>query len=240
MGILILEDNQETLKVLNKIVRSVAPADEIYLADNVADAYRIAMESSINVFLIDIVLDTKRNSDTSGIKYVEKIRGVERYFFTPVIFITSLEDPELYTYRNLHGFGYIEKPFHANQVAELVKQALKYQTQKEDETTLFFRKDGILYPAPCKNISYIELVNRMLHVHMTSGEELVMPYKTFKEVLSEANYSGFVQCSRSCVVNRHHIANIDKPNRLITMRKTREQLEIGITFAKRFYKEMGI
>jgi DNA-binding LytR/AlgR family response regulator len=240
MGILILEDNQETLKILHRIVQSVAPAEKVYLADNVADAYRIAMESSIDVFMIDIVIDTKRHADTSGIKYVEKIRGVERYLFTPVIFITSLEDPELYTYRNLHGFGYIEKPFHTNQVAELVRQALKYQTQKEDETTLFFRKDGILYPAPCKNISYIELVNRMLHVRMTSGEVLVIPYKTFKEVLYEANYAGFVQCSRSCVLNKHHIANIDKANRLVTMRRPHAQLEIGITFAKRFYKEMGI
>lgn len=240
MSVLILEDNPETLRILERIVLSVSPKEKVFLADNTADAYKVAMESSIDVFLVDIILDRNRKGDTSGIKYVEKIRSIERYMFTPIIFITSLEDPELYAYRNLHSFGYIEKPFHYNMVADLLEQALYYRTKREDDTTLFFRKDGILYPVKCSEVRYMELVNKVITINMVTGDELKIPYKSFREILSDANFSKFMQCSRNCVVNVDYIANIDKTNRFIAIKNSKKTIEIGLTFAKRVFKELGI
>lgn len=240
MSVLILEDNHQTLKILEKVVLSVDSKEEVYLADSAAQAYKIAMETSVDVFLIDIILDKNKKGDTSGIKYAEKIRGVERYLFTPLIFITSLEDPELYAYRNLHSFGYIEKPFDSKVVADLIRQALHYRTQKEDDATMFFRKDGILYPVKCSNVCYMELINKVIHINMVTGDELKIPYKSFREILSEANYSKFIQCSRNCIVNMAYIENIDKTNRFISLRHSKKKMEIGLTFAKRVFKELGI
>ena len=240
MSVLILEDNQETLRILEKIVLSVSPKETIYTVDNTAEAYKLAIETSIDVFMVDIVLDTSKKGDTSGIKFAEKIRGMEKYIFTPLIFITSLEDPEMYAYRNLHSFGYIEKPFLYKDVADLVEQALHYHTRKEDSATLFFRKDGILYPAKCSLIRYMELVNKQMCINMATGDELKIPYKSFKEILLEANYSKFIQCSRNGVVNVDYIANIDKTNRFISIKHSDKKIEIGLTFAKRVFKELGI
>lgn len=240
MSVLILEDNHETLRILERIVLSVSPKEKVFLIDNTAEAYKVAMENSIDVFLVDIILDRSRKGDTSGIKYVEKIRSVERYMFTPIIFITSLEDPELYAYRSLHSFGYIEKPFDYKVVTNLVEQALCYHTKKEEDTTLFFRKDGILYPVKCSEVRYMELVNKVICINMVTGDELKIPYKSFREILADANSSKFLQCSRNCVVNVDYIANIDKTNRFIAIKKSKKKIEIGLTFAKRVFKELGI
>lgn len=240
MSVLILEDNHETLKILERIVLSVNPKEKVFLADNTADAYKITMENSIDVFLVDIILDRNRKGDTSGIKFAEKIRSIERYLFTPLIFITSLEDPELYAYRNLHSFGYIEKPFDYKMVQQLVGQALLYRTKKEEDTTLFFRKDGILYPVKCREVRYMELINRVICINMATGDELKLPYRSFRDILAEANYAKFIQCSRNCVVNSDYIANIDKTNKLIAIKNSKKRIEIGLTFTKRVLKELGI
>lgn len=52
MSVLILEDNRQILNVLEKLVLSVAEDEKVYVTDNVGEAYKIAMEISIDVFML--------------------------------------------------------------------------------------------------------------------------------------------------------------------------------------------
>ena len=112
MSVLILEDNRQILNVLEELVMSVAEDEKVYATDNVGEAYKIAMETSIDVFLLDIILYTDKKGDTSGMQYAQSMRKLERYRFTPIIFITSLEDPEMYALRDLHAFGLLKSRLH--------------------------------------------------------------------------------------------------------------------------------
>lgn len=233
MSVLILEDNRQILNVLEELVMSVAEDEKVYATDNVGEAYKIAMETSIDVFLLDIILYTDKKGDTSGMQYAQSMRKLERYRFTPIIFITSLEDPEMYALRDLHAFGYIEKPFAPSQVENLLRDALHFKTQKEKDAMMFFRKDGILYPVKCNRVIYMELIKRKICIHMKNGDVLSIPYKSFREIMEEANYEKFVQCSRNCVINIDYIKNIDKTNRFITLEGTKTAVEMGGTFIKK-------
>ena len=92
MSVLILEDNRQILNVLEELVMSVAEDEKVYATDNVGEAYKIAMETSIDVFLLDIILYTDKKGDTSGMQYAQSMRKLERYRFTPIIFICTLLD----------------------------------------------------------------------------------------------------------------------------------------------------
>ena len=238
--VLILEDNRQILNVLEELVMSVAEDEKVYATDNVGEAYKIAMETSIDVFLLDIILYTDKKGDTSGMQYAQSMRKLERYRFTPIIFITSLEDPEMYALRDLHAFGYIEKPFAPSQVKNLLRDALHFKTQKETDAMMFFRKDGILYPVKCNRVIYMELIKRKICIHMKNGDVLSIPYKSFREIMEEANYEKFVQCSRNCVINIDYIKNIDKTNRFITLEGTKTAVEMGGTFIKKIVGALGL
>lgn len=240
MSVLILEDNRQILNVLEELVMSVAEDEKVYATDNVGEAYKIAMETSIDVFLLDIILYTDKKGDTSGMQYAQSMRKLERYRFTPIIFITSLEDPEMYALRDLHAFGYIEKPFAPSQVKNLLRDALHFKTQKETDAMMFFRKDGILYPVKCNRVIYMELIKRKICIHMKNGDVLSIPYKSFREIMEEANYEKFVQCSRNCVINIDYIKNIDKTNRFITLEGTKTAVEMGGTFIKKIVGALGL
>ena len=236
--VLIIEDEIEQLNVLKQLVRAAGENAEVFTATDVTHAYEILMEKSIDVFLVDIILDTTRPGDTAGVRLVERIRKIPKYMFTPVIFVTSLEDPTMYAYTDLNCMGYIEKPFEPERIIKLVEKALNYTTAREKEISITFRKDGILYPVRLKEIVYMESQNHVIHVHLRDGSELEIPYKTCKQILQETDEGSLLQCSRSTIVNREYVQGVDVPNRYLMLKEGFGMLDIGGRYKKKILVEL--
>ena len=143
--ILVVEDNARNMETLVKIIENLKEDVIIKTASNQEEAIVQTMKSNIDLFMLDIMLNTSNPSDVSGMKFAEYIRSFEKYKYTPIIFITALEDPELYAYSGLHCYSYVEKPYNEEQVAKAVSEALKVPSVPEKPHNVFFRKDGILY-----------------------------------------------------------------------------------------------
>lgn len=227
--VLILEDNMQTAHTLTKIVQEVGAKVHIDVADSLEVAYSIALEKAIDVFLVDIILTTVCPGDTSGIRFVQNLREIEKYYFTPIIFITALADPELYAYRDLHSFGYIEKPFEKKQVINLLKRALFYKTPSNEEKRVYLRKEGILYSMELRKIVYIQVRNHKMKIYMNDGE-IEIPYKTIKQFLQENERDELIQCNRYSVINKEYIENVDFANRFIKLRGKKDLVEIGLVY----------
>ena len=230
--ILVLEDNVVTLKYIMSLVQDLDNKNVIFACSDVRDAYKYALEKEIGLFIIDIILDTSRLGDSSGLKFVDGIRDIDRYAFTPVIFVTSLEDARLYTYEKLHCYSFVEKPFDPNKLKELIIQCLNFPSIEQKRKTMYFRKDGIILAADRDEIVYVECINHILNIHMKQGDLLSVPYVTLKKFLSDIDSDDFIQCSRSAVVNKRYIHNVDITNRVIQLKKQIGTVEIGIMYKK--------
>lgn len=235
--VLIVEDVRAQAEMLKKLVEEVNSDADIYIAETLERAYTVLMEKSVDVFLIDIILDTKKPGDTSGMHLVERMRRIEKYFFTPVIFITSMEDTNKYAYTDLNCLGYIEKPFSPEEVKKYVERALHFTTKREEVTKISFGNEGVVYPVKLDEILYIESVGRVICVHTKEGQTLKFPYKTCKKLLHDADASCLVQCNRSVIINTDYVKNIDVPNRYITLENVTEKIELGGRFKKRVLAE---
>lgn len=234
--VLILEDNSAALEHLTNIVRDLDTKNVVYAYNNTKDAYQCAMERTIDLFLIDIILDTSHPGDASGLKFVENIRRVEHYNFTPIIFVTSLEDARSYTYENLHCYSFIEKPFDVDRVKRTVEQCLKFPGNAKDTKTLYFRKDGIILAVEREDIVYAESKDHIMHIHTSHGDVLKIPYTTLKKLLDDIDSLEIIQCSRNTIVNKKFVQNVDVPNRIIQLKGDWGRVEIGIMF-KKYVKE---
>lgn len=238
--VLILEDQRDTREALSMMVGRLSRDIEIFAVDNVDDAYSETLQSTIDVFLIDIILNTKKPGDVSGIIFADRIRQVRKYAFTPVIFITSLQDLELCAYRNIHCFGYIEKPFSYPEVEQLIHQALMYETKRENSKRIYFRIDGIVFAQETKEIICAEVYKHVLEVWTKNDKILRVPYMTCGQFLKEADSSHFVQCSRNTIINVEYIHNIDFTNRMIKLKYCEKIVTIGVTYVKRLAKDLQI
>lgn len=235
--VLIVEDNKVHIEALQKILTDLNEDLLIYCANDMQSAMQIALEQHIHLFLVDIVLDTQKPGDVSGLNFVREIRGITKYKFTPLIFLTSLEDPKLYAYSRLHCFGYIEKPISCEQVRKTVLEALEFPVKEEDDRCVYFRKNGIVYSVYVKDIIYIESSKRKLKIYCVN-DELQIPYRTCEEILKDMDSASFIQCSRYCIINRKFIEQVDYTNRFIRLKNVEKLIEIGITMKKVFKQRL--
>lgn len=236
--VLIIEDDSEQIKMLKQLIMEINGNTEVYMAENVACAYQLMLEKTIDVFLVDIILDKEKPGDASGIRLVEKLRQIPKYYFTPVIFVTSMEDQEMHAYRNLNCFGYIEKPYDPVQVKEKVERALHYTTEREKDVTLPLKKDNILYPVKLKDIVYMESVRHTMHIHLTNGEVLPIPYITCKRILEEADTAdSLLPCARGVLVNREYVYGIDLTNKYLMLKDNYGMITMGGKYKKKLLEE---
>lgn len=234
---LILEDKVDHLQMLEKLILEVDASIRVYAVSTVEEAYRIAVEHNIDGFFVDIVLDPSKKGDASGIRFVKEIRDMRKYITTPVIFITSIEDPDYFAYRELKCFDYLEKPFDSIRLKQNIEKILQIPVAEEKDRILPFHRDGILYPISCKDIKYIISKHHLLDIHLADGTVFEAQYRPVKMILEDADYSAFFQCSKSTIVNRSFVYNLDVANRYLVMKDSDERVSIGVTF-KNTVKEL--
>ena len=236
--VMILEDQRDSRDALAQIVRSVDANARIYTVGRASNAYAIAMEHSIDLFLIDIILrPDKRGGDQSGAEFAQNIRMVERYKFTPLIFVTSLYDTKMHMYSSVHCYKFIEKPFDWDAVREVIREAMSYQTRNPEGRVVFYRTGGLLEAITITDIIYAENRQHRLKV-VTENGEVRIPYRPCKEFLRELDSEDFLQCNRSTIVNRNFIERIDPANRYVYVKGRAEALEIGSVMKREFLRNI--
>lgn len=236
--VLILEDNQDAREDLVRIVKGVDGDARVEATDNKERAYTIAMENSIDLFLVDIILNPDDTSDVSGLTFAQNIRLIEKYKYTPIIFITSLFDSKYYAYADIHCYQFIEKPFDIMEVRAAISQAIGYNTNGGSDRTLFFRYDGLLEAVNIRDIIYIQARGHNVEL-ITTMDRVIVPYKSCKEIMKELDSDNFIHCHRSVIVNKEYIRRVDPINRYVLLHKCKDVLEIGPTFKKKFLGELG-
>ena len=231
--VLIIEDKWESREVLARMVKEIDASAVVYAVENEDEAYAIAMKKTIDVFLVDIILHPEKTGDQAGAVFAMNIRNIEKYLFTPIIFITTLYDAKMCMFSTVQCYGFIEKPFDLEEARNLIETAMRYHTTEIREKSFIFHFDGLIGSVPVKEIIYIESQRHKLHIH-TINEEIVLPYRTCKKVLEEIDSDEFVMCNRGTIVNMSYIERIDSPNRYIYLKGLEAAVEIGSSMKKKF------
>lgn len=235
--VLIVEDNEISVEVLEKVIKSVDDKTIIKVAPNEDEAYLLAMKNNISLFLIDIILNPLNPGDVSGMNFAYQLRKIEKYKYTPIIFVTAIEDSKLYAYSDIHCYYYLEKPFNLEKASQVISEALMFPQEKSKSHAVYFRKDGILYKRDISEVVYIENTRAGQKVHLTDGT-LELQYKPSKIILEEIKSDKLSQCSRSVIVNKDYVDSVDPISRYIKLRNGYGQIDMGVSFKKRFMRDI--
>lgn len=236
--ILIVEDNKAAMELVCRLLEDIENTVILKSQDS-EHAYRYAIEYNIDLFIVDIILNTSALADISGLKFIEGIRSIERYKFTPIIVTTSLEDPKFHAYSHLHCFRYFEKPYDKEEFQKAVIEALEYKSVKKTKEFYYYKNDGVLYSVKIKDIVYFQSVSRTTYIHCKNNRVLRAPYKSNKNILLELNSEMFLKCSNNTIVNIEYIKGIDTANRYVMLVENFGFLDIGPRIKKRFLKELS-
>lgn len=216
-------------RILNVVADTLEYSDVIQVR-SVNEAYRVLLERTIDIFIINITLDISRVSDVEGLRLTSCIREIPRYVLTPVILISSLQDPQLYAFEELNCLGYLSKNFASEKLVELLQKASHFRTKRPTHRVIIFRKNRALYPVRVKDIVYIVRENGLARVHMSDGTVLEMPYVSYSKLLHEAAETGLFMCNRSTIVNRDYVYAVDPTNCFVILRDKWGMLDMGLKY----------
>ncbi len=113
--------------------------------------------------------------------FAREIRERFEYTFTPIVMVTAIGNMEMQAYRELHCYQYIMKPFHREQVEEVVQKVLEKES-REKPPVIVVKKDGINYQLKCEDIRYLEAIPRGTRLHLVT-ENWDVPYVTLRQML---------------------------------------------------------
>lgn len=227
--VLILEDDMESLKALEKILTDYSHSICVHTSSSIHEARKLLDEDTkYGLFLLDVNLNGDNHEDIGGILFGREIRERFCYTFTPIVMVTAVGAMEMQAYRELHCYQYIMKPFQKEQVIEVVRKVLEKEKQ-EKPPVVVVKKDGINYQVKCDNIRYIEAIHRGIRIHMKNGDWDI-PYIGLKQILQKVPKDMFLQCHRVFVVNKQEVEYYDTVNRVIKLKDCKDVVEIGVTY----------
>ena len=123
--VLILEDELTSLQALSEILTTYSDDIRVHKASSLKEAKDLLdQEIRYGLFLLDVNLSGEDREDIGGILFAREIRERFEYTFTPIVMVTAIGNMEMQAYRELHCYQYIMKPFHREQVEEVVQKVL--------------------------------------------------------------------------------------------------------------------
>ena len=232
--ILILEEDKNILERLKRIIEELDEKVEIYASNDADEAYQYARRITMDLFIVDVVIETDSEEEVPRLVFVDKIRNMHKYIITPILFITELEDSKLYMYDNLNCYRLIDKPLDEEVFGNVVEESLRALGRNRSDSTIYLKGGGIIHRINKRAIAYIKIVKQKLYMHMKDHEVICIPYLSIKQMKEKLNDSNFIQCFRSTIVNMDYITSIDLRRREIQLKDDLGKLEIGVTYESDF------
>lgn len=219
--IMIVEDDLLIAKGLRAVVKSIDDKLDITITGYAEEALNYAKNNYYNAFLLDIQLE-----DYSGIELAKKIREIEKYKLTPIVFITAVPTRELIAFKEIHCYDYIVKPFTEKEVREALETIINHGIKGQEKSEILkINQKSYSYILKQDEIIYIESKNKNLLL-VTINEEIKLSNYSLSKILEELG-AGFIQCHRGYVINIEYIRRIDHRDNTIKLRGTDELIAIG-------------
>jgi DNA-binding LytR/AlgR family response regulator len=208
MNILIAEDDIIQRELLSEMLESKYIDIRIYVAATENECMEIIDDKEIDLFFMDINL-----KDSSGLKLTEKIRKINKYELTPIVFITGELGYLIDAFKKVHCYDYIMKPYDISCITSIVDKFGKYSSGKNKDTSCtYFKIDDVIQVRVYhEEIIFIEYYLKKCMIH-TLNEVYNIKSRGLKNTLEEINCSNIVRTHRSYAVNKKHIRNIEKIN----------------------------
>lgn len=238
-SVLIVEDEPMALQFLMRVVGESCPSYyEVYGYDHVESAYQCMEQHEINLFIVDIRL-MKEECDRSGYEFVEKLRKRTEYRFTPVIFVTGLEEPRSDAYKELHCMGYLQKPLDREQVSRMVSMCLDFPRQEQPKR-ICVRQEGVYLFVESDQIVYLQTKRKQLFIRLKNGEIQKFAYVPLRDILEQMPSEKMILCGKGIAVNRKCIDRVKVKEREVYLKEIEEPIPIGLNYMSKVIHSLTV
>lgn len=233
-NLLIVEDDEIQRRNLKLMLQELEEEFNFFEASNLKDAIIIMDDNKIDLFYLDQNLP-----DGSGIELGKKIREIDKYKLTWIIFITSHVQYMLEAFKEIHCYDYLTKPFRKDEIKKITLDLIKDMRKNEvaagnnQNSSIDFNIDGINLKLFTDQIYFVEVNLRTCYIHTKLGMYKVEKIPLTK-ILEKLPKNSFLQSHRAYLVNMNYVSKLFQyKGALVLSFKDYDQTAlIGRTFKK--------
>lgn len=219
-SIILVEDDFMQREILKKMIVSMHEFIKIYEADSESAALEIIKTYDINMFLIDISL-----KESSGLDLAMKIRNIDKYQFSQIIFLTTHMEYITQAFKQTHCYDYIIKPYNQEDVQVMLNKLIIYENSRlnnrndnlnkdnknNDRKVSITLKNGIYAVIKIDDIVFIEIKGRVGEVNTINGM-YEANNTSLKKIMKLIDCKYIIQSHRAFAINKNYICKIEKIN----------------------------
>lgn len=228
LKVIILDDEQEALNLLNKLLIETGKVTVCKKLDN-----PLNLESAVASINPDAVFSDIQMPNYSGIDILKNLRTYRPEL--PFIYVTAHEKFSLEAAKN-NSFGYLLKPVNKNELNLIISRltAFKEKTfqksNSKDYKISLPVKDGLIY-VQLDEILYLTADGTYTEIKLTDENKHISSYNMGK-LHKQLPEKQFLRINRKMVVNAKYIIKINKRERycIVKYDSKEEQLEISRPF----------
>lgn len=209
INLLIVEDDEKDSNSCEMFIKRINHEVNIYKCLTGVEACQIMESKGIDGVLIDIEMP-----EMNGFELAFRIRKTNKLRFFPIVFVTATDNDTIEAYREFHHNGYVKKPYSFNEFRNVIEPFLDgiiAQKNNPDLPFITIKTAGNINKIFLDEILYIETISRKTNI-VTFSNNYKDPIRNLKQLITEVNDSGFIQCHRKCYVNLNKIHSIHSIN----------------------------
>jgi two-component system, LytTR family, response regulator len=235
LSALIVDDEENALTLLNKLLEDTNQFSEVRTASSAAQATQ-----ELNRFMPDIIFLDIKMPDMDGFTFLEELKKEKRP--TEVVFVTAYDQFALKAIKN-HAFDYLLKPVDRKELLDCIMQFKERKQepnlldrlerlmheQKDNNKLHISTRTGYLFIDPA-SILYCQADGNYTLIDLGDRQHLCSMQLGVVENLLPKN--AFVRLGRSLIINFNFISSIDRKNHKITFEKGGKPYAITISKAQ--------
>ena len=237
--VLLLEKDENELKRIGDILADLDEKVIVFQRSSAKEAYRCAVKMHIDLFIVDVTLNADSVGMPPELVFVDKMRRTERYFITPILFITELKGTLLYTYKKLNCYKFIDKPVNEIGFKKVMENSLGYLDSIQQESLFYMQWNNIACKLKKSTVVYIQMIDEKMYIHTNDNKVRCAPYISMKAMMRKLNSSDFMKCHRSTIVNLNYVKSVDIAKRTIQLKDGMARISIGVTHLRYLEEMMG-
>jgi len=209
------------------------------------EALPMAGETHPDIVLMDIMM----KGEMTGIEAAKEIH--DKYNI-PVVFITAYSDEDTINRANTSSpFGYIVKPFKANDLRATIETALARYTEEQQlkrendmlyklakpdnkKNILFVKTDSKLIKLRVSDIMYIEALKDYVNIFTVDNKFVIR--STMKGIQDKLPPDRFVRVHRSFIVAMDKVSSIDHATVIL---ENNESVPLGGLYKEQFLEKLN-
>ena len=207
MKILLVEDDVIQNKNLARMIEKYYLDIKVYKAFSVKEALDIVKNQKIDLIFEDINLP-----DGTCIDLAKKIRQIEGYELTGIVFITSEMFQVVDAFKNTHCYDFLVKPYNIEDIKRIIDVFYKNEEEIPEEKgpySIISIDNNVSVKVYHNDIIFVEYVSRKCIIH-TIKNQVECKSMTLSKLLEEIESDTILQSHKSYIVNTKYIERIDK------------------------------